>query len=116
MTIFVDVDGTLTQHQRKNALDQPRPDVIDAVRKLKAQGHTIVIWTSTRRHALNAIAAYQLDGRSTSTTKSEAGELLYVAKPDMIVDNQVEKWGTRLKRRVISPERFVEWAAKQPSD
>lgn len=97
MRIFVDVDGTLTQKQcAKSAFKvPPRQDVLDKVRKLIAEGHEVILWTGNTAYAKRVAALYGLD-------------VVAIGKPQMIVDNQVGRWGKRLKNRVISPEKFLE--------
>jgi hydroxymethylpyrimidine pyrophosphatase-like HAD family hydrolase len=97
MIFFLDIDGTLSSVQKtKSVFKCPlRQDVIDKVKKLQSEGHEIVLWSGSSKYAfavsqqlgINAIAC--------------------VRKPDIIVDNQVGRWGKRLKNRTISPEDFL---------
>ena len=98
MRVFVDIDGTLTTEQKARSVfkSEHRQDVIDKVKKLIDEGHEIVLWTGNTRYA--KLAAEELG----------INAIACVGKPDLIIDNEVERWGRRLKRRVISPEDFLE--------
>jgi hydroxymethylpyrimidine pyrophosphatase-like HAD family hydrolase len=92
MTIIFDVDGTLTKRQKLWA--EPDEEMIAHCKRLIAEGHNVIIWTSTRRYAKAFCEKYDIK------------PLLAVGKPDLIVDNQDRKWGNRLKDRTITPEEF----------
>lgn len=92
MTIIFDIDGTLSEHQKK--WDDPVPEMIEKVKKLIADGHIVIIWTSTTRYARAFCEKHGLK------------PTLACAKPDMIVDNETEKWGNKLKGRTIHPDEF----------
>lgn len=101
MRIFVDVDGTLTQKQcaRSAFKVPPRQDVLDKVRKLIAEGHEVILWTGNTEYAERVAKHYGLD-------------VTAIGKPQLIVDNQVKRWGNRLKDRTVTPEAFLEMEIK----
>lgn len=93
MTVFFDIDGTLTRHQK--IWDEPRNDMMDECRRLIAEGHNVVVWSRTRRYA------------KAFCRKHGLKPLLAIGKPDMIVDNQKRKWGGKFQSRTITPEEFL---------
>lgn len=44
MVIAVDFDGTIVEHQYP-AIGKPIPFAIDVLKRLQAEGHTLVLWT-----------------------------------------------------------------------
>lgn len=71
--------------------------MIDKVKKLVSEGHDIVLWTGGgAEYARKAAIALGINNVTTC------------AKPDLMVDNEVEKWSRRLSRRLITPEEFLE--------
>ena len=94
MMIYVDIDGTLTTSQNKRR-GQPWPEMLDRVRELIAAGHSVVLWSGSSRYARAFAKRHHIDA------------VACLAKPNMLVDNQVRKWGNRLKNRTISPEQFL---------
>lgn len=103
MTIYVDVDGTISRRQSRRSLyrGELRQDVVAAVLAAHRAGHSIVIWTRDMQHARTA--AYKLGIESVVTC---------LAKPDLIVDNQPARWRRLLGRRVITPEEFIARSAE----
>ena len=97
MRIFVDIDGTLTTKQRCRSVwrDELRHDVIDCVKEWQAAGHEVVLWTGSTDYAEKAKELLGIDC------------IAAVGKPDIIVDNQRNKWGKRLNKRTITPEEFL---------
>lgn len=97
MTIYVDIDGTLTAEQRAKSIyrSKPREDVIAKVREFIAAGHDVVLWSGSRRYARRAAKLFGLKA------------IACLAKPDMIIENQVGRWAKRLKKRMVLPEVFA---------
>jgi hydroxymethylpyrimidine pyrophosphatase-like HAD family hydrolase len=97
MRIFVDVDGTLTSEQRGNSIFKCplRNDVVEKVRLLARQGHEIIIWSGSTTYAKQVAAILGIP------------TVACVGKPEMIIDNEKERWSRRLHRRVITPEEFL---------
>lgn len=97
MRIYVDIDGTITTQQRANsAFKCPlRQDVIDKVKKLAMEGHEIILWSGSTEYADRVAEHLNIP------TVARLG------KPQLIVDNETQKWGDRLKRRTVSPEAFL---------
>lgn len=98
MTIYVDVDGTLTSKQQGRSAFKapPRQDVIDKVKNLIAAGHEVVIWTGNTRYAHKVCELYGIPAVAA------------VRKPDLIVDNQLRRTRLRLSNKVVTPEEFLE--------
>jgi len=94
MTIIFDIDGTLTKRQK--IWDEIDPAMVEACKDCIAKGHTVIVWSSTRRYAKAFCSKYGIK------------PLLAVGKPQMIVDNQKEKWGNRLKNRTVLPKEFMD--------
>jgi hydroxymethylpyrimidine pyrophosphatase-like HAD family hydrolase len=97
MRIFVDVDGTLTKEQRANSIDKSEhwTEMIDKVKKLQSEGHEIIIWSGSTKYAEKV--GKILNIKTTAC----------VGKPELIIDNQKNRWGKRLKNRTILPEEFL---------
>jgi len=91
MTIYIDVDGTLTETQSRWA--EPNYPMIDKVKKLIADGHDIIIWSGGMRYAQRFCKKYGL-------TPTAA-----LAKPRITVDNQAF---IRRRINVLTPEKFLE--------
>jgi len=104
MRIFVDVDGTLTTEQRARSIDKsdPRQDVIDKVKKLQAEGHEIVLWTGSTEYAKRAAEVLGIDAD------------VCVGKPHLLVDNEAGTWARRLRKRMRTPEEFLEMEIEPP--
>jgi len=98
MRIFVDVDGTLTDEQRAKSVFKSgrREDVIAKVKKLISEGHEIVLWTGNTKYAKQAAEELGIDAA------------VCVGKPDLLVDNQAGTWSRRLRKRMRTPEEFLE--------
>ena len=84
----------MTRHQRRWA--EPWPEMIAAVRALIDDGHEVIIWSGNTRYARRWCEKHDI--------KPQAA----LGKPDVLVDNQLEKWGNRLKNRMITPEQLLE--------
>jgi len=93
MRIFVDIDGTLTKHQRRNA--DAWPEMVERVQAWQDAGHEVVLWSGNTRYARRMAKRLGLSPN------------VAVGKPDIIVDNQRAKWGGRLLCRTITPEQFL---------
>ena len=99
MVFCIDIDGTLTEQQRRgwwrrrpHAL---RDDVLAKVRALVAAGHEVVVWSSSTAYAQSFVDHAGLEG------------VIALGKPGVIVDNQRHRWANRLRGRVITPEQFL---------
>ena len=56
MNIAVDFDGTLVEEADWPAFGPPRLDIVEKVKQLKAQGHTLILWTCrTDKPLINAL-------------------------------------------------------------
>ena len=96
-TYCVDLDGTLCTQECPQTyhLARPKPTMIEAIRRLKAQGHTIIIHTARAPSKL---------GDPTATTVDQLRawgvpyDRLYLGKPaaDVYVDD-----------RAVSPAAFL---------
>lgn len=94
MIFYFDIDGTLTQDQRIRS--DADAEMVAAVRALEAQGHEVVLWT----------------GGGTKYGKEMAlrlglSHLPVFGKPEVIVDNERDKWGKRFDTRTITPQEFL---------
>jgi hydroxymethylpyrimidine pyrophosphatase-like HAD family hydrolase len=103
MRFFVDVDGTLTYKQCSRSIDKVplRSDVINLVKKLITEGHEVIIWTGNTGYAKRVAKTLGIDA------------IACVGKPDVIVDNEQHRFGKKLRRRVITPEQFIEKYSKK---
>lgn len=101
-TVYVDVDGTLTQVQcgRSAFKVPPRQDIIDKVKEL-SKTCDIVIWTGNTEYAKKVAKLYDIPA------------IACIAKPTIMVDNEYDKFKRRLRRKVITPEVFLSW---EPDD
>ena len=97
MRIFVDIDGTLTQKQcAKSAFRYPpRDDVLNKVRRLILAGHEVILWSGNTEYAESVAKLYDLD-------------VVAIGKPQLIVDNEQNRWSRRLAHRTITPEDFLD--------
>lgn len=85
MTIFVDIDGTLTT-EAYTRWGHPIKDRIEAVKALVIMGYDVVLWSGGGRKYVEAFAKkYGLEG------------VICIGKPDVIVDDQVD---IRPRRRI----------------
>lgn len=56
MNIAVDFDGTLVEEADWPAFGPPKLDIVEKVKQLKAQGHTLILWTCrTDKPLINAL-------------------------------------------------------------
>ena len=94
MRYYIDIDGTLTDSQRRWA--EPVPAMIDAVRALIDVGHEVVIWSGATRYARDWCA------------KNAVEPIAALGKPQVIVDNETRRFRRMLTRRIQSPAQFME--------
>jgi len=69
--------------------------MVATVQHLIDAGHEVILWSGCTRYA--RIMAARLGLHPTAA----------LGKPDVLVDNQIRKWGGRLKSRMISPAEFL---------
>lgn len=104
MRIYVDIDGTLTNKQVGRSFFKSeiglRDDVIAKVKKYHDEGHEIILWTGNTGYA-EKVAAFLLVSYDIKVVAA-------IGKPHMIVDNEKKRFGKKLKKRVITPEEFVQ--------
>jgi len=99
--IFVDIDGTLTDKQRRRSWwkDNRRADVIAKVREAYDAGHEIILWTGNTGYA--AKVAVELEAEYGIKVGGAVG------KPNLCIDNEQGRLQRRLRRSVITPEEFL---------
>ena len=105
MRFFVDIDGTLTDKQRRRSWwkDNRRQDVIDKVLKLADAGHEVILWTGNTGYA-----------QAVSNELNHPNIIAAVGKPNVIVDNQDNGFRRRLRRAVVTPEEFLRRKYDEP--
>jgi len=94
MTIYIDIDGTLTTTPTK-AWGPVRDGAIERVRKLVYRGHAVYIWSARgKNYASQFVEKYGIKGVTT------------LSKPDVLVDDVA---GIRDPGRIrrIGPEEFI---------
>jgi len=103
--IYMDIDGTLTDRQKRWA--KPIPERINRVKAMIAAGENVIVWSGTYRYAR------EWCDRNGFTGKYEPYAVM--PKPKYFVDNQSrvrslpEGGGKILGRRtIITPEAFME--------
>lgn len=93
MTVFVDIDGTLT-----TTPDGPhgpiRKDVLEAVRKLIHDRHVVVLWSAQGARYANEFA------------RSYGLAVTCISKPDLCVDDRPTLRPAE-KMEIVSPEDFM---------
>jgi hypothetical protein len=102
MTIYVDVDGTLTGCQTGNSYFNTsipkREDVLNKVRRAAEAGAEIFIWSGSTKYARQVA-----DDLRAMGIKIEGA----MRKPHLMIDNEKGKWSCRLARRVVTPEEYL---------
>ena len=94
MTIYIDIDGTLT-HKPDGPWGKPRRDAIELVRGLTGGEHTIVLWSAQgERYVRRFAIAHDLSPDYC------------LSKPDLLVDDRKDIRPAE-KMPLISPEEFV---------
>jgi len=104
MTIYVDVDGTLTTSARSGGVFKSaslREDVIEKVKEWIAAGHDVVLWSDDRRYA-DKVA------RRLGLAVGAA-----VKKPDLIVDDKTFRIKQLTRRCLVTPDQFLEMEVEQ---
>jgi hypothetical protein len=106
LSYYIDIDGTLTEAQRRWA--KPIPSRIQRVKDMIAAGDDIIVWSGTERYAREWCERNGLTGEFTPKH--------ILGKPNYMVDNQSrlrpdkENGGGRIlgRRRIITPEAWME--------
>lgn len=82
MIVYVDVDDTLVRWAGSKSI--PRTAVIERVKNLAAEGHTLYLWsTGGAEYAENIATELVIDGLFTA----------FLPKPELILDDQaVSDW------------------------
>lgn len=106
MTVYVDIDGTLTKEQRaKSAFRSAlREDVIAKVKAFIAAGHDVILWSGSKHYAKRVAKLLGIKA------------IACLAKPDVIVENQPGRWARRFKARMMLPEAFAVVELKASED
>lgn len=94
MTVYCDIDGTLTDSpERPNGA--PRLDVIEHVKEWIAAGHDVILWSARgREYATEQAHRFGIE------------PLACLGKPGLIVDDKKEI-RPRGRANPISPEQFM---------
>ena len=96
MTLYFDIDGTLT-HDGEHKWGMPNSDLIDAVRAAKKNGHFVVLWSARGATYAKAFARrYRFSANA------------YLAKPDVCFDD-IKSIRPPEKMRVLGPEKIWSW-------
>lgn len=82
MRLYIDIDGTLTERQRKWA--NPIQSRIDKVKALIEAGHEVIIWSGSTRYARLWCRKYGIKPKAA------------LGKPQHIVDNKQNVRPSRL--------------------
>ena len=105
MSYYIDIDGTLTEQQRRWA--KPIPERIQRVKDMIDAGEDIIVWSGTQRYAEEWCEKHGLAGKYTPKH--------ILGKPNYMVDNQSRirpsaEGGGRIlgRRKIITPERWME--------
>ncbi len=101
MRIFVDIDGTLTDQQRRRSWwrGKRRDAVIRKVKDAYDAGHEIILWTGNTGYAQKvAVELAEEYGIHVGGA---------VGKPNLCIDNEKGRLQRRLRRSVITPEEFL---------
>ena len=94
MTIYCDIDGTLTDDP-KQAGGKLRVNILSQLKAAIAAGHEVVLWSGRGRTYVNSFA--DLHGIKA---------IACLKKPDLVVDDTAEvRPGARY--RPITPEQFL---------
>jgi hypothetical protein len=112
LRVYVDVDGTLTNKQTGRSFFKKeiglREDVILKVKEMFDQGHEIIIWTGNTGYA-ERVAAYLFLHYGI---KAKAA----LGKPELIIDNEKEKFANKLRKRILLPEEFIKEKEEESSE
>lgn len=90
--IFIDIDGTLTDHGLRNG--NPIPERIEHVKGLIAEGHDIVIWSGTGTAYAKAFCL-----------RHGIAPMFACGKPELLVDDN-PKVRPAKRMPVIHPDDF----------
>jgi len=103
MMIYVDIDGTLTDTAGGSGAHwgnaNHRVDVISKLKAMQAEGHFIVLWSWAGTEYARKVA---------DELKARYGVEVVAAlqKPDLIVDDEINRLRLRLHQSVTTPEEF----------
>ena len=100
MRIYVDIDGTVTQRQRGRSWfrDGHRLDVIGKLQELQ-HDNELILWSGSTSYAQEV--AKELESLYGVHTIAAVG------KPNLLIDNERDRWSKRIAKRMITPEEFL---------
>ena len=97
MTIYCDIDGTLTDNPR-GPWGNPNTENIAAIRSVIAAGHTVIMWSATgEKYAKEFSKKYDIQAHAM------------LGKPDVCFDDWLSlRPSDRMK--ILPPEKMWQWA------
>jgi hypothetical protein len=104
MSHYIDIDGTLTEKQKRWA--KVIPARVERVKQMIRGGTDVVIWSGTERYAREWCEKFGLTG--------DCAPKHILGKPNIMVDNQSrirpdKAGGGRIlgRRKIITPEQWM---------